>query len=584
MSKKSKSSILIPVIGILAVVAGIIPFMVLQGKCSVSVREELDGEIVGYILGARYLFSGKDYYPEFLGGVPKTALMPPSFLTLILFRIFSPLHAYIANCFVVMMTAFAGMYLWLGRLTKNRLISMAVGVIFAFLPYFTVYGISVAGIPLVFLAFYELVYGENKKGSLIMPFVLIAYYGIGSSLVLCGFAVIGVLVIWFVFLLISQKKKGIGKKELFAGGMGIAELAIVYVILNISLLTQVFNPVSSYVSHKSEYVLNEASFAPYFWEMFTEGAVAVPSLHVVILPVAVLSLALIGVYHLVSKKKAEKDEKKNISAAVILILSAVLIAALSGLRHCHAIVGFLNSRGGALKSFQFDRFYWLYPFIWYSVLGLVGVLLVKTFSKYHIGTILFVIILIPCGLIVLKESAFKENAMEFFRENSTALTWDAFFCEDEFGEIAEYIKNETGLSRDEYRVGSLGIEPSVAFYSGFYTIDGYSNNYDVEYKHRFRKVIEKELDKNSYNRAYFDDWGNRCYLYSSEYYGNPLLSKYEHPYFADLELNTDALKDLGCRYILAAGMIEGADEKGLRLCTVFDKAEYTYVIYLYEVL
>ena len=584
MSKKSKRSILIPVIGILAVVAGMIPFMILQGKCSVSVREELDGEIVGYILGARYLFSGTDYYPEFLGGVQKTALMPPSFLTLILFRIFSPLHAYIANRFVVMMTAFAGMYLWLCRITKNRLISMAAGVIFAFLPYFTVYGISVAGIPLVFLAFYELTHKESKKEKSIVPFILIAFYGLGSSLVLCGFAVLAVLGIWFVFLLVLQKKMNLGKKELLSGAAGIAELTVIYVILNISLLKQIFDPGASYVSHKSESVLSEASFVPYSWELFTRGAVAVPSLHVVILPAAVFSLLAICIYFRVSKKKAEADEKNNISVAVILIFSAALIAGLSGLRHCHAVASLLNSKGGALGSFQFDRFYWLYPFIWYSVLGIVGALLVKIFRKFYLGVFAAAVIFSVCGWIVLKESAFKENAMEFFRDDSTALTWDAFFCEDEFREIAEYIKSETGLSRDEYRVGSLGIEPSVAFYSGFYTIDGYSNNYDVEYKHRFRKVIEKELDKNPYNREYFDDWGNRCYLYSSEYYGNPLLSKYEHPYFSDLELNTDALKDLGCRYIFAAGMMEGAEEKGFRLCAVFDKPEYTYVIYLYEVL
>ncbi|MBR6344451.1 MAG: hypothetical protein IKR70_01815, partial [Lachnospiraceae bacterium] len=183
MRKQGIKSILIPLAGILAVVIGMIPFFLLQGNCSVSVREELDGEIVGYILGARYLFSRTDFYPEFLGGVQKTALMPPSFLTLVLFRIFSPLHAYIVNRLVVMMTAFAGMYLWLCRLTKDRLISMAVGVIFAFLPYFTVYGISVAGIPLVFLAFYELVYEDKKGFASVLPFILIAYYGGGSSLV-----------------------------------------------------------------------------------------------------------------------------------------------------------------------------------------------------------------------------------------------------------------------------------------------------------------------------------------------------------------------------------------------------------------
>lgn len=41
---------------------------------------------------------------------------------------------------------------------------------------------------------------------------------------------------------------------------------------------------------------------------------------------------------------------------------------------------------------------------------------------------------------------------------------------------------------------------------GFYTVDGYSNNYPLEYKHRFREVIAAELEKNEEVRVYFDLW------------------------------------------------------------------------------
>lgn len=34
----------------------------------------------------------------------------------------------------------------------------------------------------------------------------------------------------------------------------------------------------------------------------------------------------------------------------------------------------------------------------------------------------------------------------------------------------------------------------------------------LEYKHSFRKVIEEELAKAPETRAYFDEWGSRCYL------------------------------------------------------------------------
>ena len=61
---------------------------------------------------------------------------------------------------------------------------------------------------------------------------------------------------------------------------------------------------------------------------------------------------------------------------------------------------------------------------------------------------------------------------------------------------------------------SLGISPAPALMHGFYTVDGYSNNYPLEYKHRFREVIAPEIEKNEEVRVYFDTWGNRCYLFN----------------------------------------------------------------------
>ena len=58
--------------------------------------------------------------------------------------------------------------------------------------------------------------------------------------------------------------------------------------------------------------------------------------------------------------------------------------------------------------------------------------------------------------------------------------------------------------------------PAVALEAGFYCIDGYSNNYSLEYKHEFRGIIEEELEKCPAMKGYFDDWGSRCYLFTEE--------------------------------------------------------------------
>ncbi len=588
---------LFPAIGVLIVILGNLPFFILKGSSVISVREQLDGELVGYMLGAKYLFNATDIYPEFLGGVLKSALTPPSYGSLIFYKLFPPLTAFLANQLLVMLAGFIGMYLWGVKLTGKRFISFAGGILFAFLPYYTVYGLSVSGVPLVAWALYVLAeYGrkdvspeEQKKFGLlpvISAFLAIAVYGLFSSLVLCGYAVCACAVL-ALFIILIRKKSGLSVSGKLLMAAGTAELIIIYLLLNLDLIRQILKPGSGYISHKTEIVQGYSPFIQSFTELLSKGSIAVPSLHLFIFfgTIAVLTVSLgLLISRKIKGKKTEKAELFRYSKILFLFFAAaVFIAVFYGIFHTEKAAKAISSSDSVLKAFQIDRFYWLYPFIWYTALILIGAICSELVKKKWITYILLSVILIPCALYVLKESAFKENAMEFVRKNSTALTWDAFFSENEFSEIAEYIEEKTGLSQDAYRVGSIGIEPSVSFYNGFYTIDGYSNNYSLEYKLRFRKAIEKELEKNDYNRDYFDNWGNRCYLFSSEYYGNPLLTKYEHAYFSDLELNTEALRDLGCRYIFAAGEIAGAEEKGLRLEKIFDDYGYTYVVYLYEV-
>ena len=78
------------------------------------------------------------------------------------------------------------------------------------------------------------------------------------------------------------------------------------------------------------------------------------------------------------------------------------------------------------------------------------------------------------------------------------------------------IDDAIGRDKSTYRVAHLGISPAPALMHGFYTVDGYSNNYPLEYKHRFREVIAPEIEKNEEVRVYFDTWGE------------PLLSVQQH--------------------------------------------------------
>ncbi len=578
--KKLTTDRLYLMIGLAAVALSNAVFFILKGNVVIPVRDQLDGEIAAYILNAKHFLSGSDYLPEYLGGGSRTILVPPSCFSVLFFCVFPTLYAFLANNLFMMLFAFAGMFLWANALTKNRVIAFFVGLLYAYIPFASVYGLARAGMPLAAWSFYSLAQEKEKKTGYILPFLFIALYGLSSSLVLCGYAVLAVCGGVFVWLLIKRFRKA-AVLRFFSG---ILLLSLVYILENAELILQVLGIGNGFVSHKSEYVLADAPFFETFKSVLWHGNMILDMNREILVEIALVFL-IFAVVWILGKVKKIGVESDNSSVKILSILSGfgLLTAAFSAFWQTKPVRMFLNSRKGSLKAFQADRFTWLLPFVWFSALAVVCIYLYRLSKKKVTGILLVALALLPCAKTVLMGSTFKENAMELVRKDSNALTWDGFFCEDELRAVASYLETERGLKQSEYRVGCLGIEPAVAIYNGFYTIDGYSNNYDVEYKHRFRKIIAKELEKNDYNRSYYDDWGNRCYLLSSEYYGNPFLSKYASRNFNDLELDTEALKDVGCDYILAAGEIAGAEEKGFNLLKVFDNVAWTYYIYLYEV-
>ena len=104
---------------------------------------------------------------------------------------------------------------------------------------------------------------------------------------------------------------------------------------------------------------------------------------------------------------ASRKVNKYYVALTIGVTLAFLIALFSAFMSSEPMVRFLNGKTGAIKAFQVDRFYWLYPFIWYTILTLFGAILTERFPKYKIGLVVFLVTLLPTAGYVLKESQFK---------------------------------------------------------------------------------------------------------------------------------------------------------------------------------
>jgi hypothetical protein len=108
-------------------------------------------------------------------------------------------------------------------------------------------------------------------------------------------------------------------------------------------------------------------------------------------------------------------------------------------------------------------------------------------------------------------------------------------------------------------------------------------NYPLEHKHMFRKIIAKELKKNSKLRAYYDQFGGRCYLFVDELiYADWLYGKERNKALNNLELNIEAFKEMGGGYIFSAVKINNDKENQLELLKVFEDKDSFWKIFLYR--
>lgn len=532
----------------------------LLGKDSIFVyHDQLDGEVLCYIYQAKYLFQDSSI-PELMNGVGKTALTAPAQLLVLFYKIFPPFVAFVISQYFVMIIGFVGMYLLLTKWNVSPLLATLSGVLFAYLPLIPVYGLSMYGIPLVLWAFISLTEGKRT----LLYFSMIVLFGLSSSLVLVGYAVLAIVI------LIGLSWKEGRKSKWYWIGTGV--LLLTYVLTNLSLFAQMLGAGESYLTHKEELAIAPKPFISTVWSILLNGVE-----HATSYQKWIVVLAFIIIIAGVCKREWRNTQWKFICT---LFSVAIVIALLCGLYSIEPIVEFRRHIGGAAVWLQLDRIYWLYPALWYAVLGL-GLQWLWQLRKW-LCLSLGLAVYMTTAVTVLLAGNWKDNIQKIINRDTPEISWNDFYAEDVMTQVDKYIYEATGQSKEDYRVASLGICPGAALYNGFYCLDGYSNNYPLEYKHAFRKIIEPELNKSDYLTGYYDDWGNRCYLFSAQIPGYYTVEKGGF-YFSDFDMNVDAFKELGGKYILSAAYIDKSEETGLKLLREepFETAGSYYKIYLY---
>lgn len=561
-------------LGIPLILVLFLPVFVLGQGAVFEIHDQLDETLFTYVITAKYMFSGVDVYPEMLGGIQASGMLPAAVLFVPLYKLLPTFAAFVTQYIIVCASAFFGMYLLVRKITKSSGLALVAGTLFCMLPYHPVYGLSVVGLPLLAFCFLQLL--ERKH---VIPSLLgIVYFGLTTHLVLIGYVALIYLAIGGVYLLI--KHKGIKKQDFWYYG-GAVLLFLVYCVVNFDMFLQLIVGAGDFVSHREELINNTLGIQT--WEeikaFFLKESQHVPSSQ----QYMILPMAVITVVQTIRYKYLSEQGKKHLKLLCLLWGILGLTAVVSGLLRSAPVMVWKNEQTGFFRYFQAERFYWAVAALWMFAFVLSLSLIWKEFPKCHvfIKLALLALLVFPTANLVVKNSSFYTNVNQY--NNGSVVTgyqtWQDFYMEDVLEEVDAHI----GRDKSAYRVVHLGICPAPSLMYGFYTIDGYSNNYSLEYKHAFREIMAAELDKNYDNKIYFDTWGSRCYLFAAEGGRNWFLQKKQEFKYTDLELDTEKMANLGCEYLFSAAEIENAAELNLLLEGVFDTEESIYEIWLYRV-
>lgn len=540
-----------------------LPYMILQEGSVFEIHDQLDESMMNYVLTARHLGANSKSMPELLGGINASGMQPSAVLFVGLYCLVPTFVAFLMQYGICFLSAFWGMYLCVKELTGSSILAVAMGGCFCMLPLYPVYGLSQYGIPLLLYAFLCLWKQKHRMVSL----VLVAFFGLTSHLVYTGYAVLG---LWGLALLVALL---IRKRNCWIW-IGFGELLAIYIMVNIGLFQEILLGGSTYISHREEFVNYAMPFWKTLWEVFLNSAQHAPSLHkYMVLPILVMLVA--GAF-----LKKNEAEKTLYAASVAGMVFLVGIAFFYALCKSAPIVEWKNSVSGFLHYFQVERFYWLYPAAWYLEFALLFAVWWRRTGGHIAKLLLLVVILLPTLNLLKTNSMFYMNVNQI--NNGSGITgyisWESYYAE----ELMQQLEDVIGREKSEYRVAHLGISPAPSLMHGFYTVDGYSNNYPLEYKHQFRQIIAKELEKNEETRLYFDEWGNRCYLFNGTTGTYWSLAKNSGVRYENLEFDMNALRSLGCEYLFSGGEIVDADRMGLSCRGYYETEDSYWGIWLYE--
>jgi hypothetical protein len=539
------------------------PYILEWDNAIVAAHDNLDSAFSYYVTlaleGKTFALDPNAKVERVMHGLPRM-FFPSGFNVLaILCFIFPPYVAYLLNFITIHSLAFVGMLLLLRKhiLQSDSDLPVVIfsSLAFALIPFYTVIGLSVAGIPLLlysFLNFY-------RKKAATIDYIIFGLFPFYSFFVLSGLFLIVCAGLCLVFVRVGEGTWHLVKPIiLLVAGYLIAEYQMFYQMLFRGDL----------ISHRVEFVIEKMTFEASVESarnLFLNMQYHASNPPHFIIPVFILALILAIV------------RKHEMSSWLIMLFVLNVFISVIHAMYSWALFSDVIKNLPFINSFQWDRFYFFAPIIWYVAFAIAVKVIFDSLYSIRWGVALIVFIFSCQFYFLWRDSKeYQETVYNLVSKNHYGTSFKDFYAAELFTQIRDFL----GRPQSEYTVGSIAFHPAVAQYNGFYTIDGYQNNYFLSYKKEFRKIIERELAKNAIMTRYFDEWGSRCYLFVNGIYPEFSITKWAGYSAANPDLNFNEGPEVD--YIFSAVEIVNPAASNLELMKLFNLESSIYKIYVYR--
>lgn len=589
----------------------LLPLFIYGGTLEFLAFDNLDSNVVWFKILAK---SGKIFssnhtiIPNMMNGLPRSCYGSEFNTILWLYYFFTPIQAYVINELIIHSVAFFSMYLFLDRYLfkeegEYRHIYINIGALyFAILPFWPSGGLSIPLMPLVTYALLKIEEGQDSW-KLWGVLILLPLY---SSFILVYFFYFLIAGIYFIRKLIITRK--FNTKLFFA----LVMVVTLFLLTEYRILLEMFIE-KSFISNRTEYFsLVNKTFLEAFRQSHIQFLNGVPhgkGIHFTFILPALLIILMLSLFR-------EKFSKilsllviicflllyitnvwsilltQKYSLPAIMLFTIIIIyfqkenRLISILLFIQIIIAYIYGFSfyekwnivfesfPAMKMFNFSRFFFISQVLWAIIVALIIKIILK---KFEFSKLLILLLVLVQFYIAVNNALFGKNQQLYH------LPYNKYYATEQFNEIKQYI----GEPQEEYRIISLGIDPAVSLYNGFYTLDGYIVNYPLNYKHEFRKIIQKYLSKDKLHSDLYDGWGSKVYLfdhnvkYSYQNENDIYLNKSS---YSDLDLNATQIYNMGGKYLLSSRKIIDEKKIGLHFEKVFNIQDDTlWTIWLYRI-